>query len=63
MDHFACNQLLKCHTDCEWTADCNDACDDIIPSAVPLFTEMIYCVACDVCAYACAGSSLMAYCG
>jgi hypothetical protein len=39
------------------------ACDDIIPSGVPLFIDMIDCVACDVCAYGCAGSSLMAYCG
>ncbi len=63
MDNFACDQLLKCHTDCEWTTDCNEACDDIIPSGLPLFTDMIHCIACEVCSYACGGSSLMAYCG
>ncbi len=61
-DHFACNQLLKCHTDCEWTQECNEACDDIIPSGVPLFQDLIFCVACDLCGPPCAGSSLMVYC-
>ena len=62
LDNFACDQLLKCHTDCEWTTDCNEACDDIIPSGVPLFHDMIHCVACEVCDYACGGSSPTAYC-
>jgi len=62
LDHFACDQLLKCHADCEWTQDCNEACDDIIPSGVPLLQDLMACVACEVCQYACAGSSLEVYC-
>ncbi len=59
---FACDQLLKCHKDCEWTEQCNLSCDAIIPSAVPLLKQVMSCVACVSCPGPCANSSLMMYC-
>lgn len=59
---FACNQLLSCHESCEWTVECNAACDEIIPAAAELFLQMASCVACEACVLPCAETSLSLYC-
>jgi hypothetical protein len=61
--NFACNQLLDCHSSCEWTSECNAMCDAIIPSGAPLLKSLMQCVICDSCKLLCAGSTVdKSYC-
>jgi hypothetical protein len=63
INNFACNQLLDCHSSCEWTSDCNAMCDAIIPSGAPLLKSLMQCVVCDACDLLCAGSTIeLNYC-
>ncbi|MEQ9324872.1 MAG: hypothetical protein RIF41_37240 [Polyangiaceae bacterium] len=61
-DDLACATLLACYEECGYWGPCMAECNEIVIGGVEAVTELMQCVACDVCTDPCAGSSLSPFC-
>ena len=63
-DDLACTVLKKCPFECLDDEECIQQCNTIVPSGVPLLTELIECMVCNgpPCLADCADSIMFDYC-